>query len=79
MYTTTINEPTPIVPGRRVGDVELSLLFDPAAPLAALDLVVDAPTPAADDAAYLALIDAALARLTLYRDDYAAAATREMQ
>ncbi len=77
MYTT-INEPTPILSAKKAADVELSLLFDPAAPLAALDLVVDAPTPAADDAAYLALIDATLARLTLYRADYAAAALTEV-
>ncbi len=75
MYaSTTPIEPTPIVAATRADDVELSLLFDPAAPLAALDLVIDAPTPAADDQAYLALIDGALARLTLYRADYAAAA-----
>jgi len=77
MYTT-INEPTPILSVKRPADVELSLLFDPAVPLAALDLVVDSPVPPCDDATYLALIDAALARLTLYRADYAAAALMEV-
>jgi len=72
MFTTATIEPTSIAAARRASDVEVSLLFDPAAPLAVIDLVVDSPGPARDDAAYLALIDAALERLHVYRTDYAA-------
>ncbi len=72
---TTIIEPTTIsVAAARPTDVTLSLIFDPAAPLAALDVAVDAAIPATDDAGYLAVLDAAIARLQTYRDDYAAAA-----
>ncbi len=71
---TTYIEPASSITRTRPADIELSLIFDPAAPLAAVDLTIDTQTPASDDAGYLALLDAAIARLQTYRDDYAAAA-----
>ncbi len=62
-------EPITSISARRPGDIELSLIFDPAAPLAAVDLTLDAPL-VVDDASYVALLDAAIARLRLYRSDY---------
>ncbi len=72
---TTYTEPTSSITRTRPADIELSLIFDPAAPLAAVDLTIDTQTPALDDAGYLALLDAAIARLHTYRQDYAAAAS----
>jgi len=71
---TTYTEPASSITRTRPADIELSLIFDPAAPLAAVDLTIDTQTPAIDDAGYLALLDAAIARLQTYRHDYAAAA-----
>lgn len=71
---TTYIEPASSITRTRPADIELSLIFDPAAPLAAVDLTIDTQTPTIDDAGYLALLDAAIARLQTYREDYAAAA-----
>ena len=66
-------ETTSILPTTAANDVAISMIFDPNAPRAALDIAVDAPLPMSDHKGYLAVSDAALARLVAYRQGYEAA------
>jgi len=60
---------TPIVPALDAGDdVTMRLIFRPGDPIGLTEVVID-PEPA-EDARVLDLLDAAIGRLTCYRDGY---------
>jgi len=60
---------TPIVPTLDASDdVTMHVTFRPCAPIGLTEVVID-PEPA-EDACVLDLLDAAIARLTCYRDGY---------
>ncbi len=60
---------TPIVPALDAGDdVTMHVTFRPGDPIGLTEVVID-PEPA-EDARVVDLLDAAIARLTCYRDDY---------
>ncbi len=60
---------TPIVPALDAGDdVTMHVTFRPCDPIGLTEVVID-PEPA-EDARVVDLLDAAIGRLTCYRDDY---------
>jgi hypothetical protein len=63
---------TTLAPTTSITDVTLSVIFTPCQPLGVTSVIVE-PDPGADHAGLLALLDAAIVRLELYRADYAEA------
>lgn len=72
-----LTESTPSITSfTRSDDNTVALTFAPADPLVAVEVIVDTPEPipATDTRTDVALIDAAVQRLLLYRDDFQPAA-----
>jgi hypothetical protein len=61
---------TTLAPNSSIADVTLTVIFTPCQPLGATTVILE-PDPGADHTGLLALLEAAIERLLVYRADYA--------
>jgi hypothetical protein len=61
---------TTLAPNSSIADVTLTVIFSPCQPLGATTVILE-PDPGANHTGLLALLEAAIERLLVYRADYA--------
>ena len=75
---TTLAPTSSVTSDDGITEVTLTVIFSPCRPLGATTVIVE-PDPGADHVGLLALLDAAMLRLQVYRADYAEALAADVE